>query len=105
MATTAQFPSKLDSERLDSLIAKLKTGADDDACLLLIEHLQTAHVYLHGVMPAECVANLAMALRAARALPDATLRREAKVQIASMLERVNQKYQHGPLSTGTRIRR
>ena len=90
MSIATQFPATLDSERLDNLIAKLKTGADDDAGVLLIEHLQTARVYLHGVMPAECTANLTMALRAARGLHDATLRREAKEEISAILERLKQ---------------
>jgi hypothetical protein len=90
MTTTAQFPSQLDSARLDDLIAKLKADPGDDARLLLIEHLQTAHVYLRGAMPAECAANLAMALRAARGLSDPALRLEAKQEIASLLERLCQ---------------
>jgi hypothetical protein len=49
---------ELDSVHLDALIEKLKTCGGSE---LLIEHLQTAHAYLHGGMPQECCHNLDLA--------------------------------------------
>ena len=80
---------RLDPEdtMLDTLIAKLKDGPEEDARALLIEHLQTAHAYLHGAMRAEYVANLELAAQAARSLSDPAMKTELKESVAELVER------------------
>jgi len=70
-------------EHLDALIAKLKNSAGRE---LVIEHLQTAHAYLHGAMPVECVHNLQLARDAADLLSPQPLRNEVKEEIAGLLK-------------------
>lgn len=71
---------ELDSAHLDALIEKLKTCGGSE---LLIEHLQTAHAYLHGGMLQECDHNLGLA-RAA--IARAALTREASGALPADLE-------------------
>jgi hypothetical protein len=85
-----QFRTRIDSARLDLLIAKMKEGPEDDAHALLIEHLQTALEELQGARPAECALYLALSLRDVRALSDCKLRLEAKEVIAGLLEHLKQ---------------
>jgi hypothetical protein len=61
MLTSAQIQPQ--SAHMDALIEKLKRTGEGE---LLIEHLQTAHAYLLGAMPAECEHNLELARDAAR---------------------------------------
>lgn len=73
-----------DSEwaRLDSLIQRLKDSSEGE---LLVEHLQTAHAFFLGAMPAECEHNLKLADGALGELPDDSLRDELKKEIEGML--------------------
>ncbi|HEY3741606.1 MAG TPA: hypothetical protein VGL53_17255 [Bryobacteraceae bacterium] len=79
------FP-KIDSAQLDALINKLKDSVPKEERALLVEHLETAHAYFHGAMPAECAFNLELARRAADVLPDKNLRQECVALIDGMLE-------------------
>jgi hypothetical protein len=67
---------------LDALIAKLKSS---DESRLVVEHLQTAHAYLHGAMPNECTHNLELARDAADTLPSKPLAAEVKGTIGGLL--------------------
>jgi hypothetical protein len=71
-----------ESAHLDALIAKLKDSGEAE---LLVEHLQTAHAYLLGAMPMECVHNLKLTQNAADSLSDHSLRDEVKSAIAELL--------------------
>jgi hypothetical protein len=77
-----QFSEQSESAQLDELIAKLKRTGQND---LLIEHLQTAHAYLHGAMPEECAHNLEMAREASGALPVKSLAGEVQHTIDGLL--------------------
>jgi hypothetical protein len=67
---------------LDVLIAKLKSNGESE---LLIEHLQTAHAYLHGAMPEEYAHNLELARGASGAMSHKSLANEAKDAIDGLL--------------------
>ncbi len=77
-----QFSITTDPYQLDSLIARLKRSEDSE---LLVEHLQTAHAYLQGAMPEECIHNLELARQAADALPAKSLADEVKQTVNAML--------------------
>jgi hypothetical protein len=76
-------PLQPDSLQLDALIAKLKDNGESE---LLIEHLQTAHAYLHGAMPRECAHNLELAHGASGAVTDKALEGEVKNAITDLLD-------------------
>jgi hypothetical protein len=84
MRTTTHIHA--DSAHLDALIAKLKNSGEGK---LLIEHLQTAHAYLHGAMPMECAHNLELAQHDADKLSDQPLQAEVKDTIAGLLQTVD----------------
>lgn len=75
-------PLQQGSATLDSLIAKVKSSGESQ---LLIEHLQTAHAYLQGAMPEECIHNLEMAHTASAELSAGALESEVKQAIASLV--------------------
>jgi hypothetical protein len=79
----SSIPVQPDFVWLDSLITKLRSNGGNE---LLVEHLQTAHAYLHGGMPGECTHNLEMAREASGALSDRALEGEVKDAIAEFLE-------------------
>lgn len=81
-STQQALTSAGDSAQLDALIAKVKGGGDSE---LLVEHLQTAHAYLQGAMPEECVHNLEMASEAAAALSARSLAGEVRQTVAAVL--------------------
>jgi len=69
---------------LDALIEKLKSSGEDRRHV--VEHLQTAHAYLHGAMPMECEHNLELARRAAAALPATPLHAEVNEVVTTLLQ-------------------
>jgi len=71
---------------LDALIAKLKGSREGE---LLVEHLQTAHAYLHGAMPMECAHNLELARKASNALSDKLLRDEVNQAVDDLMRALN----------------
>src|SRR5580658_1514508 len=75
-------PIQPDSLQLDALIAKLKDNGESE---LLIEHLQTAHAYLHGAMPEEYAHNLELARGACDAVSHKPLAGEARGAIDGLL--------------------
>jgi hypothetical protein len=81
MLTSTQVQPE--SAHLDALIKKLKGSGESE---LLVEHLQTAHAYLHGAMAMECAHNLELARHAANALSAKPLQDEAKEAIAGLLQ-------------------
>ena len=80
MATSAQ--AQPEAAHLDVLIQKLTSSGEAE---LLVEHLQTAHAYLHGAMPKECAHNLELARQAAGKLSAKVMQDEVKEIIASLL--------------------
>jgi hypothetical protein len=80
-----------ESAHLDALIAKLKGSGEGE---LLVEHLQTAHAYLHGAMPRECAHNLELALQASDALSARPLQDEVKEAIAGLLQALDSPRPH-----------
>jgi len=75
-------PVQPDSLQLDALIAKLKDNGESE---LLIEHLQTAHAYLHGAMPEEYAHNLELARGASGVVSHKPLAGEVKDAIDGLL--------------------
>jgi hypothetical protein len=84
MSTAAPLYVHSDSGNLDALIARLKHSSSP-ASELLIEHLETAHAYLLGAMPRECIFNLNLARTAAGGLPHASLQRDAEETVDAVL--------------------
>jgi hypothetical protein len=91
MVNIIQSPSKIESARFDALLSRLNEAAEDKdrgEVALLVEHLETAHAYLHGGMPLECVVNLELARQSAMGLSNRSLREECKRSIDGMLDRL-----------------
>src|ERR1700683_3445433 len=84
MLTSSQI--RQESAHLDALIAKLKDSGEGE---LLVEHLQTAHAYLHGAMPMECAHNLELARNASDALPEKPLRDEVNQAVDDLIKALN----------------
>jgi hypothetical protein len=103
MSTAALLPIQSDSASLDALIAKLKRSASP-ASELLIEHLETAHAYLLGAMPRECIFNLSLARTAAGGLSNAAHQREAEETIDAVLSSLEKHPADGLHLTGDKLR-
>jgi hypothetical protein len=91
MVNVGQSSTDSESSRFDALISRLNQSAstaDQNDIPLLIEHLETAHAYLHGSMPLESTVNLEMARATAMGLSDASLKDECKQMIDGMLGRL-----------------
>ncbi len=91
MLTSAQMRNE--TAHLDALIAKLKGAGEGQ---LLVEHLQTAHAYLHGAMPMECVHNLELARNASRSLSSKPLRDEVNAAIDELVMTLDSSAKTGP---------
>jgi hypothetical protein len=79
--TSTQLEPEL--AHIDALILKLKNAGVGE---LLVEHLQTAHAYLHGAMPMECAHNLELARDRADGLASKSLQDEVKQAIHDLLQ-------------------
>src|ERR1700730_6925397 len=86
----------------DALIEKMKQSGDSDYDLVR-EHLETAHAYSLGAMPAECTHNLELAQPASEALSGKPVEHELQTSIATLLFEVHRSapahWRHVPRST------
>jgi hypothetical protein len=91
MQTFTQVQPEL--THLDAVIKDLKRSGEGE---LLVEHLQTAHAYLHGAMPMECHHNLQLAQGASDVLSDQRLKHEVKMAIGGLLRALGSAPGHDP---------
>jgi hypothetical protein len=84
MLTSSQM--RKETAHLDALIARVKGSGEGD---LLVEHLQTAHAYLHGAMPMECAHNLELARNASNTLSAKPLRDEVNETVDDLVKALN----------------